>query len=87
MTDIVLDGLRKLISDIETGVFTGINGYLNECWKEFFRKQEDATVPLEILSKNREILEGLIIAVQAYEARHISEERLHLIKSKLLEEK
>lgn len=87
MIEIVLGSLRKLISEIETGVFTDINGHLNDCWEEFSLREREAKTPPEVLLKNCKILEELIVAIQAYQAKSISIEKLHLIKSKLLEEK
>ncbi len=87
MVDIILNSLKKLIAEIESGVFTDINGQLNDCWEEFSIKERDTNIPLELLLENRRILEELSVAIQAYQANSISEERLHQIKSKLLKEK
>lgn len=87
MVEIVLDCLKKIISDIEAEAFNNINERFNDCWKELSKKERDPNILQELLLKNREILEALIVAVQAYQAGSISLERLRQIKSKMLKEK
>jgi hypothetical protein len=87
MIEIVLDNLKKIISDIEAEAFNNINDHFNDCWNELLVKEGDPKIPREVLLKNREIVEELMIAVQAYQAGSISLERLRQVKSRLLGEK
>jgi hypothetical protein len=87
MIEIVLDSLKKIISDIEAEAFSNINDHFNDCWTELSMKERDPNIPPELIFKNREILEELIVAIQAYQASSIRLERLRQIKSRLLGEK
>nr|MDO8079517.1 hypothetical protein [Candidatus Freyarchaeota archaeon] len=87
MIEIVLDSLKRLISDTEAKSFKDIDGHFSDCWEEFFTKERDTNIPPDVLLRNREILEELVVAVQAFQAKSIGLERLNRIKSKLLKEK
>ncbi|WXG39636.1 MAG: hypothetical protein WED07_02180 [Candidatus Freyarchaeum deiterrae] len=88
MVEIVLDCLKKIVADIDAEVFNNsINDHFNDCWKELSVKERDPNILPELILKNREIIEELMVAVQAYQAGSISLERLRQIKSKLLKDK
>lgn len=86
MKEIFLSSLKKLLDEIEYGELTDINRHLTDCWKEFSLREKDTTIPTEVISKNKEILEKLTTVLRQHKERPISEENLHLIRTTIFEE-
>ncbi len=81
MKEIFLSSLKKLLNEIEYGELTDINGHLSDCWNELSLREKDATIPPEVISKNKKILEKVTTIFREHKERPISEENLHLIRT------
>ncbi|WXG42012.1 MAG: hypothetical protein WED07_14835 [Candidatus Freyarchaeum deiterrae] len=86
MEDICLSSLRKLLNEIESGKLIDVNGRLGECWEELSLREKDPSIPPEIITRSKEILEKLTEMLREYKERPINEENLHEIRSKIFEE-
>jgi hypothetical protein len=86
MEDICLSSLRKLLNEIESGKPIDVNGCLSDCWEELSLREKDPSIPPEIITRNKEILERLTAMLREYKERPICEKNLHEIRSKIFEE-
>jgi hypothetical protein len=86
MEDICLSSLRKLLSEIESGKLINVNERLSDCWEELSLREKDPSIPPEVITRSKEILERLTGMLREYKERPISEENLHEIRSKIFEE-
>jgi hypothetical protein len=78
--------LKKLLNEIEQGELKDINVHLSSCWEELSLIEKDASIPPEVVNRNKKIIEELTVVLREYEGRPISEESLHQIRSKIFGE-
>ncbi|MFB0562257.1 MAG: hypothetical protein ACETWM_13720 [Candidatus Lokiarchaeia archaeon] len=86
MKEFILSGLKKLLHEIESGELVDINGYISDCWEELSFREKDTSIPPEVITRNREILEELTVVIREHREKSIGEETLHQIKFKLFGE-
>ncbi|MEM2135797.1 MAG: hypothetical protein QXR19_16340 [Candidatus Jordarchaeaceae archaeon] len=64
--DIILENLKNLIAEIDSGVTKGIEEKIESCWRELWEKKQDNQLSQESIRENQKLLTEIIIAVEAF---------------------
>lgn len=83
MGEIFLSSLKKLLSEIERGELININARLSSCWEELSLMERNTSIPPEVISNNKKIMEELTSVLREYEGKPLNEESLHQIRTKI----
>lgn len=84
MREIVLESLRNLIAEIETGTPEGVEEKIESCWRELWEKESGSRFSHETLEENQKILTEITVAAEAFLSSYIDMDKLRAIIRKIL---